>query len=322
MLIPISRQGHGAGLDKFAGHGLRARRAAIQHSQPGLVSSLHPRQTTVTVWRPSLKQKRTFRCAPGPQVVAGHTFYQSAPPPFAWGSMVFMHASPDLLGAAEDSDDDESMHSDRAVVPHYAPRARAARGCELQSPVVVLSHFHSNAYVSSTRTLVPGDIVEKINDVVVKAWTTRRNSFAKAAAEMFSPSERKRVCAFLRPETRVAQSANCCRRRRCAPPNASPASCTFSTPARRKHGAPAVPTRRSRRITDHRAISALTIATAKALQETIVSSTPPGRAKPGAKRGRRSRPSSPVSKSTKRRRSKRLADVSVLSTPTLAPPIY
>ena len=313
VLISINRQGTSVELDKF---GLVT---DYEHGEPrfsihnlGFVSSLHPRQTTVTVWRPSLKQKRTFRCAPGPQVAAGHTFYQEyAPAPYAClGSMVFMHASPDLLGAAEDSDDDESDGIPTVQSFHIMRQVHAQR--ELVNPklVVVLSHFHSNAYVSSTRTLLPGDIVEKINKVVVKDVDHAEKLIRKLAADMFSPSERKRVCistpskhVWLDLRKLLQEETLCLPERDPAKLHLLSACASFEN-----MGRAAVPTRRSRRVQDHRAISALTIATAKALQETIVSSTPPGRAKPGAKRGRRSRPSSPVSKSTKRRRSKRLAE--------------
>lgn len=310
VLLSVNRQSTGVELDKF---GLVTDH---EHGEPrfsihnlGFVSSLNPKRTTVTVWRPSLKQKRTFKCAPGPQVVAGHSYYQEyAASPFAClGSMVFMNGSPDLLGATEDSDDEEYDGISPVQSFHIMRHVHAQRELVAPKPVVVLSHFHPDAYVSSTRTLAPGDIVLKINKVAVKSVEHAEKLIRKLAADMFSPSGRERVC-ISTPGKRVwldlrklLQEETLCFPER----EPSKLHLLSACAAWRQTNSQ----RRSRRVQDHRSVSALTVATAKAMQETVVSGTPRGaaRAKPGAKRGRRSRPSSPVSKSTKRRRSKRLA---------------
>jgi len=220
--------------------------------------------------------------------------------------MVFMHGSPDLLGAADDSDDEDCDGIPAVQSFHIMRHVHAQRELVNPKPVVVLSHFHPDAYVSSTRTLAPGDIVQKINKVVVKDIEHAEKLIRKLAAEMFSPSGRERVC-ISTPGKRVwldlrkllQEETLCAPERDPTKLHLLSACASFESMGQQPN-----PQRRSRRVQDHRAISALTVATAKAMQETVVSGTPRGRAKPGAKRGRRSRPSSPVAK---RRRSKRLA---------------
>lgn len=317
VLLSVNRHGASVQLDKF---GLVA---DYEHGEPrfsihnlGFVSSLHPEKTTLTVWRPALKQKRTFKCAPGPQVTAGYSYYQEyAPPPFAClGSMVLMNGSPDLLAAADDSDDDDWDGIPAVQSFHIMRHVHAQRELVAPKPVVVLSHFHPDAYVSSTRTLAPGDIVQKINGASVKSVEHAEKLIQKAAAEMFSSStDRKRVCistpgkrVWLNLHKLLQEETLCAPEREPSKLHLLSACAAWRQTNSQRH---------SRRVTDHRAVSALTIATAKALQETMAASTPRGasRARAGAKRGRRSRPSSPVAKptkstkpATKRRRSKRL----------------
>ena len=189
-------------------------------------------------------------------------------------------------------------------------RVHTQRGLVNPKPVVVLSHFHPNAYVSSTRTLLCGDIIEKINGIAVKSAEHAEKIIVKLAADMFSSSGRKRVCVSTPGKdvwldlNKLLQEETLCLSER--DPGKLHLLCACASV---ENMGSAAASRRSRRVQNHRAISALTIATAKVLQETALLSTPRGasRAKPGAKRGRRSRPSSPVAKSTKRRRSKRLA---------------
>ena len=323
VLLSIHRQGSSVELDKF---GLVT---DYEHGEPrfsiyniGFVSSLHPTLTTVTVWRPSLKQKRTFRCAPGPQLSVGRSYYQEYdPPPYAClGSMVFMNGSPDLLSPGDDDSDDESDGIPAVQTFHIMRHVHAQRDLVNPKPPVVLSHFHPNAYVSSLRTLVQGDIVQKINHVSVKDVAHAEKLIRKLSVELFSPSGKKRVC-ISTPSKKVwldlgklLQEETLCVAERdpkkmhllraCAV--AADTSSTSSSSSSSK------PQRRSRRVSEHRAVSALTIATAKALQETLVNMTPKGTSH-SHKRGRRSRPASPSShksKTAKRRRSKRLASAS------------
>lgn len=330
VLLSVNRQGASVELDKF---GLVTDH---EHGEPrfsihnlGFVSSLHPQRTTVTVWRPSLKQKRTFKCAPGPQLEAEHSYYQeyAAPPYACLGSMVFMNGSPDLLGSADDSDDDEYDGIPAVQSFHIMRHVHAQRELACPKPVVVLSHFHPDAYVSSTRTLVPGDIVQKINDTAVKSAEHAEKLIQKIATDMFTSSGRKRVC-ISTPGKRVwldlrkllQEETLCLPERKPSKLHLLVACASFET-----MGQSCAPHshRRSRRVRKHRAISALTLATAKALQETPTAPnapTPRGSktgpttgpttgsttgSTTGPKRGKRSRPSSPMSK-LKRRRSRRL----------------
>lgn len=321
VLLSIHRQGSSVELDKF---GLVTDH---EHGEPrfsihniGFVSSLHPKLTTVTVWRPSLKQKRTFKCAPGPQLSVGRSYYQEyAPPPYAClGSMVFMNGTPDLLGPGDDDSDEECDSIPAVQTFHIMRHVHAQRDLVNPKPVVVLSHFHPNAYVSSTRTLAQGDIVQKINNVTVKDVEHAEKLIRKLAVDLFTPSGKKTVC-ICTPGKRVwldlrkllQEETLCVSEREPSKMHLLKACATAADIG--SSSTSSKPQRRSRRVKDHRAVSALTIATAKALQETLVNATPKG-TNTSHKRGRRSRSASPSSshrtKPTKRRRSKRLATTS------------
>ena len=313
VLLSVNRQGASVELDKFGmvtDHEHGEPRFSIHNL--GFVSSLHSKQTTVTVWRPSLKQKRTFACAPGLQVAAEHTYYQEyAPSPYAClGSMVFMNGSPDLLIATEDSDDEEYDGIPPVQSFHIMRHVHAQRELANPKPVLVLSHFHTDAYVSSTRTLAPGDIVQKINGIAVRDADHAEKLIRRLAANMFSPSGQKRVC-ISTPGKRVWLDLRKLLQEEtlCFPEREPGKLHLLSACAAFENTAQPNPQRRSRRVSEHRAISALTIATAKAMQGTPPPAPSASHAAQRAKRGRRSRPSSPLARAAKtaKRRSQRLA---------------
>lgn len=191
VLLSVHQTGFTAELDKFGYV------SDQQHGEPrfcvqnkGFVASCNAETTTVTVWRPSLKATRTFKCAPEPQCEPEKMcFTEFAPPHYcALGSMVFMNATPDFLSgnSPEDSDDEPAMPASAAF--HILRKIHQDK----QRYVVVLSHFHENAYVSSTRTLAVGDIVRKIGRTEIKSSQHAEKVVQRLATE-HANGVRKRV---------------------------------------------------------------------------------------------------------------------------------
>jgi len=224
--------------------------------------------------------------------------------------MVFMNGSPDLLIATEDSDDEEYDGIPPVQSFHIMRHVHAQRELANPKPVLVLSHFHTDAYVSSTRTLAPGDIVQKINGIAVRDADHAEKLIRRLAANMFSPSGQKRVC-ISTPGKRVWLDLRKLLQEEtlCFPEREPGKLHLLSACAAFENTAQPNPQRRSRRVSEHRAISALTIATAKAMQGTPPPAPSTSHAAQRAKRGRRSRPSSPLARAAKtaKRRSQRLA---------------
>lgn len=182
VLLSVHRAGATAELDKFGyisdeQHG--EPRFCIQNK--GFVASCNAETTTVTVWRPNLKATRTFKCAPEPQCEPEKMcFAEFAPPHYcALGSMVFMNATPDFLSgnSPEESDEEPAMPASAAF--HILRKIHQDK----RRYVVVLSHFHENAYVSSTRTLVVGDIIRKIGRTEIKSSEHAEKVVRRLAAE-------------------------------------------------------------------------------------------------------------------------------------------
>ena len=196
VLVSINRGGSSVPLGKFG------MVTDHEHGQPrfsihnlGFVCSLAT-TTTVTVWRPSLKATRTFSCAPGPQTEAEKSYYQEyTEQPYAClGSMVMQNATPDFLRASEYADsDDESDGIPPVKSFQLLASVQAQRRATNPKHVVVLSHFHPDAYVSSTRTLEQGDIVTKLNGVALRNVQHAEKLVRKLAAEYPTTMGRKRV---------------------------------------------------------------------------------------------------------------------------------
>jgi len=190
VLLSVHRDGVASGLDRFG------YTSDEQHGEPrfcihnkGFVASCNA-TTTVTVWRPSLKAKRTFKCAPEPQCEPEKMcFTEFAPAHYcALGSMVFMNASPDFLSGNSPEDSDEEPALPASAAFHILRKMHEDK----QRFVVVLSHFHENAYVSSTRTLVVGDIVRKIGRTEIKSSQHAEKVIQRIATE-HATGVRKRV---------------------------------------------------------------------------------------------------------------------------------
>ena len=194
VLIGIHRAGTTVGVGKFG------MVSDFAHGQPrfsihnfGFLCSL-PKTTTVTVWRPSTKNKRTFVCPPQPPATTERSYYQAYddPPYTCLGSLVLMNASPDLLRASETVDsDDESDGLPAVQTFHILRHVQQQKTVAKPKHVVVLTHMHPNAYVSSTRTLVQGDIITKINGVALRDTQHAEKLVRKAAAEYFSKGKRR-----------------------------------------------------------------------------------------------------------------------------------
>jgi len=191
VLVSINRGTETVLLDKFGNI------TDKQHGDPkfsimnsGFIVSCD-KNTTVTVWRPSISATRTFRCAPEPPLLTEQMCYASfAPPHYALlGSMVFMNATADFIGAGmeEDSEDEEDCISPAAAF-HILRKIHADKS----KMVTVVSHLHCDSYVSSTRTLHPGDILKKIGRTEIKSSQHAETVIQRLAAE-HATGMRKRV---------------------------------------------------------------------------------------------------------------------------------
>ena len=190
VLVTIHRGNESIAVGKFGmvsdpNHG--APRFSVHNL--GFIASLS-RATKVTVWRPGLKALRTFPCAPtAPPPTDGIYYQEYADPPYAClGSLVLMNATQDLFGAAGEPDsDDESDCLPPVQVFHALRHVHRQKQQSRPKHVVLVSHFHPNAYVSSLRTLAPGDVVLKINGVVPRDVAHAETLVRKAAAAFFRP---------------------------------------------------------------------------------------------------------------------------------------
>ena len=204
VLVGIHRAGTTVSVGKFG------MVSDFAHGQPrfsihnfGFVCSL-PTTTTVTVWRPSTKRKRTFVCPPTPPLPTERSYYQAYdnPPYTCLGSLVLMNASADLLRASEPADsDDESDGLPAVKTFHILRHVQQQKKTAKPKHIVVLTHMHPNAYVSSTRTCSQGDIVTKINGVALRDTEHAEKLVRKAAAEYFSKGKRRIVLSF--PDKRI-----------------------------------------------------------------------------------------------------------------------
>lgn len=196
VLLSIHRGGTPVTLGKFG------MISDYTHGQPrfninnfGFVCSL-PKTTTVTVWRPSLKAKKTFVCAPQPPLETDKSFYQEyADPPYCClGSMVFMNATADFLRASEITDsEDECDGLPPLKTFHVLRHVHMQKSSQKPKHVVVLSHMHPNAYVSSTRTLEKGDVITKINGVPLKSCQHAEKLVKKAAIQFLTCQGKNRI---------------------------------------------------------------------------------------------------------------------------------
>lgn len=192
VLVSINRNGVTNKLDRFA------LLTDIYHGDPkfsvqnrGFIAGCNPASTSVTVWRPSIKATRTFPCAPEEPLqsekMCDPTFN---PPHYALlGSLVFMNATADFLGGSTEEDSDEE---DDGVNPAMAFHILRKIHEDKSKMVTVLSHFHCNSYVSSTRTLRRGDIISKLGRTEVKNSRHAEKIIQKIAAE-HAAGIRKRV---------------------------------------------------------------------------------------------------------------------------------
>ncbi len=148
------------------------------------------KNTTMTVWRPSAKAIRRVPCYPSKKLLVEQSCYPEFidPKVALLGSMVFMQATHDFLqGGVEDDSDDED-HIPAAKTFHILRQIHENRA----KAVVVLSHFHEDAYVSSSRTLERGDIITHIGRTAVKNVDHAERLIQRLARE-FAEGDRERV---------------------------------------------------------------------------------------------------------------------------------
>ena len=128
----------------------------------GFICSLAP-ETTFTVWRNDERTLRTFKCRPRlPPAVERACQQEFVHPHYALlGSLVCMDATPDFLRAnGEDDEDDE----DEDVIPahkmfHVLRHMYIQHKKKTPEAVVVVSHFHPDAYISSDGNLEVFDVL-------------------------------------------------------------------------------------------------------------------------------------------------------------------
>lgn len=192
VLVSINRGGVINKLDRF---GLLT---DVYHGDPkfsimnrGWIAGCSPKSTSVTVWRPSLKSVRTFPCAPEPPLkteVIRHAEFNS--PHYAlFGSCVFIDATADFLGGGTEEDSD---YEDDGIPPAMAFHVLRKIHEDKSKMVTVLSHFHCNSYVSSTRTLRRGDIICKLGRTEIKDSRHAEKVIQKIAAQ-YAQGVRKRI---------------------------------------------------------------------------------------------------------------------------------
>ncbi len=148
------------------------------------------KNTTITVWRPSAKATRKVPCYPSKQLVVEQSNYPEFinPKVAHLGSMVFMQATQDFLqgNGSEDSDDEDHIPPSKTF--HILRRVHANRN----KAIVVLSHFHEDAYVSSSKTLEKGDIITHIGRTAVKSVQHLDRLIQRLARE-FADGNRDRI---------------------------------------------------------------------------------------------------------------------------------
>jgi len=192
VLVSINRAGVINKLDRF---GLLT---DVYHGDPkfsyinrGWIAGCNPKSTSVTVWRPSLKTTRTFPCSPEPplraEIVCHPEFNEAHYALF--GSCVLMDGTADLLGGVSEPDSDEE---DDGISPAMAFHILRKIHDDKTKMVTVLSHFHCNSYVSSTRTLRKGDIICKLGRTEIKDSRHAEKVIQRIAAEHAS-GVRKRI---------------------------------------------------------------------------------------------------------------------------------
>lgn len=207
VLLSIHRDNTEVRLDRF---GMIADES---HGQPrfaignlGFIASLN-RHTRMTVWRPSLKKTKVVQCAPVPPLAVEKPYHQGITEiPFTLlGSCVLMNATPDFLQQTEVADSDEEGGDGISALATFHVLAKLqAQKKSSQSPnhVVVLSHFHQNAYVSSLRALSPGDIICQVNGITLKS-TEHAEQIVKRAAVKFATQTGKAYITLTTPDKTV-----------------------------------------------------------------------------------------------------------------------
>lgn len=148
------------------------------------------KDTTITVWRPSAKATRQVPCYPSKQLAVEQSCYPEFidPEVALLGSMVFMQATHDFLQGGMEDDSDEEDHIPASKTFHILRRVHENRA----KAVIVLSHFHEDAYVSSSRTLERGDIITHIGRTAVKSVDHAERLIQRLARE-FAEGDRERV---------------------------------------------------------------------------------------------------------------------------------
>ena len=317
VLVSIQRNGTPVCLDKFGTvtdfcHGQP--RFVIQNM--GFLASLSPTTTTVTVWRPSLRAQKTFVCTPAPPLAverAYHQEYEGGTPYCLLGSLCLLNASPDFLRHSEvvDSDDEADGISPLATF-HVLRHVQAQKALPNPKHVVVLSHMHPNAYVSSTRTLSVGDVVRAINGTTLKSVAHAERLVRRAAADFAARGQIKHITLSTPDKTvylslqKLLQEETLCLPERdhtklhllCAAAQHAARRGAASAAAPRKRR------RESRRLRTQRERRSISAAKLHAVLDLQESGSPTAASRPASRPG--SRPGSPPRAPAKRRRSRRL----------------
>ena len=131
----------------------------------GFICSLAP-ETTFTVWRNNERTLHTFKCRPSMPLVVERACQQEFVDSHytLLGSIVCMDATPDFLrnnGEADEEEDDDDtipVHKMFHVLRHMHDQHKKKN----PNAVVVVSHFHPDAYVSSDGNLEVFDVLTHV----------------------------------------------------------------------------------------------------------------------------------------------------------------
>ncbi len=153
----------------------------------GFICSLAP-ETTFTVWRNEERSLHTFKCRPAmPPVVERACHQEFVDPHYALlGSLVCMDATPDFLrnngegDEDEDEDDTIPVHKMFHVLRHMHDQHKKKE----PNAVVVVSHFHPDAYVSSDGNLEVFDVLTHVAGIPLEN-SRHMETIVKGVAKQF-----------------------------------------------------------------------------------------------------------------------------------------
>lgn len=154
----------------------------------GFICSLAP-ETTFTVWRNEDRSLHTFKCRPAMPLAVERACHQEfVDPHYALlGSLVCMDATPDFLRNNGETDEDEDGEDDTIPVHkmfHVLRHMHDQHKKKEPNAVVVVSHFHPDAYVSSDNNLEVFDVLTHVAGIPLEN-SRHMETIVKGVAKQF-----------------------------------------------------------------------------------------------------------------------------------------